>query len=73
MSSELANRISSRLPRSDFGTIDEYVSYVMGQVLDELESSSSNSKQATQETPETEFSKEDQKNVEQRLRDLGYL
>lgn len=65
--SGLASRISARLPKSDFQSVDDYVSYVVEQVLNELE------KGSTQQKADTVFSKEDQENVEQRLRDLGYM
>jgi hypothetical protein len=65
----LVTRIKRRLGNSDFSSVDEYVAYVVDQVLTELESNSG------QDKPKGEnvFSKEDQENVEQRLRDLGYL
>lgn len=63
----LGERVKKRLAGSDFKTMDEYVGYVLDQVLTELEG-------AQQETKQSEvFSKEDQASVEQRLRDLGYM
>jgi len=67
--SALAERVKRRLSGSDFKTIDEYVAYVVEQVVTELEGG---------EPPEAKpadnvFSKEDQASVEQRLRDLGYM
>ena len=63
----LGERVKKRLASSDFKTMDEYVGYVLDQVLTELEG-------AQQETKQSEvFSKEDQASVEQRLRDLGYM
>jgi hypothetical protein len=47
------------------------VAYVLDQVLLELESAET--EKAAKKRPENAFSEEDQENVEQRLRDLGYL
>jgi hypothetical protein len=65
----LAQRIKRRLTSSDFTSVDEYVTYVVDQVLTELEGSQGQSNTKN----DNPFSKEDQENVEQRLRDLGYL
>jgi len=62
----MAVRIEARLLKSDFKSVDEYVSYVIEQVLIDVENEDS-------VAPDTLFSKEDQENVKQRLRDLGYL
>lgn len=72
ISRELHERIRKRLDKADFTSVDSYVSYVLSQVLDELESgdSTNNNQQTEAANP---FSKEDQEGVEQRLRDLGYL
>lgn len=61
----LAQRIQRRLPGSDFSSIDAYVSYVLDQLITELEGG----KQKSQEA----FSEEEQKIVEDRLRNLGYM
>ena len=66
---QLAARITRRLVNSDFKSLDEYVSFVLDQVLTELEGN----QPASAKTAETVFSKEDQALVEQRLRDLGYM
>ena len=66
----LAERIQKRLPKTDFAIVDEYVAYVMEQILNELESEPVAAKK---EATENVFSKEDMETVEQRLRDLGYL
>lgn len=63
----LAERIQKRLVNSGFKTMDDYVAYVLDQVLTDIE---------TQPSPEQEqkvFSDKDQEEVEQRLKDLGYL
>ncbi len=64
----LADRIQQRLSKTDFKTVDDYVSYVVEQVLVELEGS-----EVKEVGRDNAFSKEDQESVEQRLRDLGYL
>lgn len=65
----LASRITNRLGSTDFKSVDEYVGYVLDQVLAELEGGDS----AAAKSGENVFSKEDQASVEQRLRDLGYM
>ncbi|HUI86646.1 MAG TPA: hypothetical protein VLY21_05795 [Nitrososphaerales archaeon] len=65
----LASRITRRLSNSDFKTIDEYVAFVLDQVLTELEGN----EPGANRNAENVFSKEDQASVEQRLRDLGYM
>jgi Arc/MetJ-type ribon-helix-helix transcriptional regulator len=63
---ELADRIRRRLKESDFKSMDDYVAYVLGQILDEIEGAKS---------PKTEevFSKKEQGDVEEHLRSLGYM
>jgi Arc/MetJ-type ribon-helix-helix transcriptional regulator len=62
---ELAERIRQRLKDSDFKNMDDYVAYVLGQILDELEGK-------PQKTEEV-FSKQEQGDVEEHLRSLGYM
>ncbi len=66
----LYQRIEGRLDKTDFQSVKEYVAYVLDQVLLELESAET---EKTAKRADNTFSKEDQENVEQRLRDLGYL
>ncbi len=63
----LVQRVKKRLGNSNFKSVDDYVAYVVEQMLNELEPTE-NSK-----TNEAVFSKKDQEDIEQRLRDLGYL
>jgi hypothetical protein len=65
----LASRIQKRLPGSDFKSVDDYVIYVLDQVVTELEGN----QPSTEKTEQNVFSKEDQASVEERLRDLGYM
>lgn len=69
----LARRIQRRLPSSDFNTIDDYVAYVLDQVLTELEAGDAKDERKSENQDASAFSKEDQEIVEQRLRDLGYM
>ncbi len=62
---ELADRIRQRLKDSDFKNVDDYVAYVLGQILDELEGRSQKSDDV--------FSKKEQGDVEEHLRSLGYM
>lgn len=69
ISKDLHTRIQKRLNKTEFATVDNYVEYVLQQVLVELESGDG----TTKSKDEGAFSKEDQENVEQRLRNLGYI
>jgi len=57
---ELYARIEQRVAGTEFHSVDEYVNFVLEEVLKE-------------EEPETTFSKEDEKEVKKRLKSLGYL
>jgi hypothetical protein len=65
----LVARVSRRLAKSEFKTVDEYIGFVLDQVLTEVEGREGQEAKST----EAVFSKEDQASVEQRLRDLGYM
>ena len=56
----LVEKISRRIPSSGFKSISEYVSFVLEQAIAKFEEKST-------------ITSEDQKKIEQRLRDLGYL
>jgi len=60
----LAEKIKERMKGTGFSSVSAYVTYVLRQVLSSIEAEE-RSKQA--------FSKEEEDNVKQRLRDLGYL
>jgi Arc/MetJ-type ribon-helix-helix transcriptional regulator len=62
---ELADRIRRRLKDSDFTNMDDYVAYVLSQIMDEIEGA----KPKTEEV----FSKKEQGDVEEHLRSLGYM
>ena len=56
----LVDKIGIRLPGSGFKSVSEYVSFVLEQAVAKFEEKST-------------ITIEDQKKIEQRLRDLGYL
>jgi len=60
LSAELYGRIEKRAKATDFGSVDEYVVFVLEEVLKE------------EGEEEKAFSKEDEKEVKKRLRALGY-
>jgi hypothetical protein len=66
----LNERVNRRLAHTEFKSVDGYVSYVVGQVLDEIEEGEN---QRGHHGENMELSEEDKKEVEQRLKDLGYL
>ncbi|UTF54057.1 hypothetical protein [Natronosalvus rutilus] len=61
--SGLVSRIEARLPRSDFDSADEYVAFVMREVLTSVEA----------ETETDDYEGAAQEEVEARLESLGYL
>jgi len=63
---ELAERIQRRLKESDFKNMDDYIAYVLSQILDEIEGTSS-------EKSKEVFTKKEQGDVEEHLRSLGYM
>ncbi len=58
---DLVSRVEARLPRSDFDSADEYIEYVIEDVLYRLETE-------REDTPT-----EEPDDLEDRLRSLGYL
>jgi Arc/MetJ-type ribon-helix-helix transcriptional regulator len=61
LSTELYDRIEERVKATSFGSVDEYVIFVLEEVL----------KEEGQE--EKAFSQEEEEEVKKRLRGLGYL
>lgn len=59
----IVDRVEDRLPRTEFDTPGEYVSYVMEEVLYRVE----------QETDDDDFEEVDEDEVKDRLKSLGYL
>ncbi|HIP63132.1 MAG TPA: CopG family transcriptional regulator [Archaeoglobus profundus] len=59
---ELYEKIERRVKNTEFKSVDEYVTYVLREVLASLE-----------EEEEQVFTKEEEEKVKERLRALGYL
>ena len=59
----IVERVEDRLPRTEFDSTAEYVTYVMEEVLYQVEA----------ETDDEEFEAVDEAEVEDRLKSLGYL
>jgi Arc/MetJ-type ribon-helix-helix transcriptional regulator len=57
---ELYSKVEERVKATDFGSVDEYVEFVLEEVVKE-------------EEEEKAFSEEEEKEVKKRLKDLGYL
>jgi hypothetical protein len=56
------DRVDDRLPRTNFDTSDEYVTYVLEEVLARVEDAS-----------DDEYESVDEREVENRLKSLGYM
>jgi len=57
---ELYGKVEERVKATDFGSVDEYVEFVLEEVVKD-------------EEEERAFSEEEEKEVKKRLKDLGYL
>ena len=57
---ELYGKVEERVKATDFSSVDEYVEFVLEEVVKE-------------EEEEKTFSEEEEKEVKKRLKDLGYL
>lgn len=60
----LFNRIQKRLEKTDFKTVSEYVTYLVREVLNNIEE---------EEGKKKAFTPEEEKEIEERLRNLGYI
>ncbi len=60
MPAELYSKIEERVKATDFSSVDEYVEFVLEEVIKEEEG-------------ESAFTEEEEKEVKKRLKDLGYL
>jgi Arc/MetJ-type ribon-helix-helix transcriptional regulator len=60
LSAELYDRIEKRAKATDFGSVEEYVNFVLEEVLKE-------------EAEEKVYTEEEEKEIKKRLKDLGYL
>ena len=61
--SRIIDRVEDRLPRTEFDSSAEYITYVMEEVLYRVE----------QETEDDEFEEVNEEEVKDRLKSLGYL
>lgn len=59
----IVERVEKRLPRTEFSSSSEYITYVMEEVLYRVE----------QETADDDFEAVDENEVRDRLKSLGYL
>lgn len=59
---ELYGKVEERVRATEFGSVEEYVTFVLEEVLKSLE-----------EEEEPTFSEEEEEEVKKRLRALGYL
>lgn len=59
----ILDRVEDRLPRTEFESSAEYITYVMEEVLYRVE----------QETADDDFEEVDEAEVKDRLKSLGYL
>jgi Arc/MetJ-type ribon-helix-helix transcriptional regulator len=57
---ELYSKVEGKVKATDFGSVDEYVEFVLQEVVKE-------------EEEERAFTEEEEKEVKKRLKDLGYL
>jgi len=60
LSADLYSQIEQRVKATGFGSVEEYVTFVLEEVLKE-------------DDEEIVFTEEEEKEVKKRLRDLGYL
>ena len=63
---EIYEKMEKRAKESDFKTADEYVEYVLKQIIERLE-------EEKEEPEEEAYSDEDEEKVKERLKALGYL
>jgi len=59
---EIYNKIEQRVADTEFDSVDEYIAFVLAEVLKEND-----------EEDRSAYSKEDEEEVKKRLRALGYL
>ena len=67
----LAEKIKKRCEGTGFNSVSSYVTYVLRQVLSNVEKKENEQVGQTQE--KEAFSEEDERKVKERLRSLGYL
>ena len=68
---EILQKLEKRAKESgSFKNVDEYINYILKQVVDKLEKEKKGKKK---EKDESAYSKSDEEKVKERLRSLGYL
>ncbi len=65
ISASLYARVEKRLPKTDFKTVADYVSYLIRTVLESIE--------RDEEKGKKDFTPEEEREIEDRLRNLGYI
>ena len=60
----LADKLKKRIEGTGFNSLSSYVTYILRQVISSIE---------IEKQKKEEFSKEDEENIKERLRGLGYL
>ena len=63
-------RIKKRLPRTEFKNVSQYVTYVLKEVLSNIEEEE---KPVANESDESPYTEEEEEAVKERLRALGYM
>ena len=63
LAAKLYSQIEERVKATGFGSVDEYVTFILEEILKDDE----------EQEKENAFSKEDEEEVKQRLKGLGYL
>ncbi len=67
---EIAEKLEKRVKeKDDFKSVEEYINYILGQVVERLDEDS----EKKDEEGEEVYSEEDEEKVKERLRSLGYL
>jgi Arc/MetJ-type ribon-helix-helix transcriptional regulator len=61
LSAELYDQIEQKVKATNFGSVEEYVTFVLEEVIKE------------EEEEETVFTEDEEKEIKKRLKDLGYL
>nr|MDO8110748.1 CopG family transcriptional regulator [Candidatus Sigynarchaeota archaeon] len=61
----LYNRIEKRLPKTEFKSVSEYITFLIRETLESIEKEENSKKK--------DFTPEEEKEIEKRLRNLGYI
>jgi len=69
----LVDRVRTRLSKSDFDSVSDYIVYVVTEVLNGLDSRADEKGRPSKEAEKSVFSEKEQEEVEERLKSLGYI